>query len=677
MRVHLAQLSLIVHFASYQKGEISMGLGEAQPVSATSSAYSNGTQRSSSMGTLAFATELPQYFVDFQVKASGLSLTSKYEWRQFALTGPVLDVYLLEKKTHSFRASDVSIQFMSETFFRLDVKGKRVFVLNVPSQSRLTKFQRVLQLASSNPRWSPPVVDVLTDLVGVATEIVEAETSSKVAVAASSVTIAQIQTHLAEMHSMYQLQASCSSMEELYDHLLTIEADYCTNVHTDNFAHTVHKLHPVQYIRSMGRRDLYRQCLKAKLATCPYVSCGHPIPVGVMYKVHIKAESLPCPRCNNVLSVGAFKIASFIAEAPQFVIDHEFRNNKQCLLVQTPGMPTDGRVESFMNELRRRMHVAAPDASRDAVVMLQTQVATLATKHLVNELGAFEIDLVQAMLRQLDFCNKMCPNMEYWTNPIVLAASMSRYHKFMHVMKVKLKDNVMLVPTSDIDLVWHTHQSFPGDYGTFCRHTVGRLVDHDDTINGGDLRKGYAETFLTWAELFDDAYSSFAPSYVAWTTEKTNNAINHHFLKKKWQKYGRLPSRDCRFVGVDEAFAVEALPYAMAVVVPDEKAVAASKTPIPDAISVYMAVIGTPVMDGRVRLQYSRHNYLMEDGGLGYVYYGGCGVMFYGGCMGMYGGYGMYGGGMIGGCGMTAGCASGGCASGCGGGGGCGGGCGG
>ncbi|EQC31598.1 hypothetical protein SDRG_10768 [Saprolegnia diclina VS20] len=127
------------------------------------------------------------------------------------------------------------------------------------------------------------------------------------------------------------------------------------------------------------------------------------------------------------------------------------------------------------------------------------------------------------------------------------------------------------------------------------------------------------------------------------------------------------------------------MPYAVAV-----NDANATKPEADAPLPVYVTVIGTPVMDGRVRQPYSRHTVLMYDAGLPYyympyMYVGGCGGFGYygvgGGCgisgaaYGADGGCGTFagdGGCASGGCGV-GGCAAGGCSTGCGGGGGCGG----
>ena len=105
------------------------------------------------------------------------------------------------------------------------------------------------------------------------------------------------------------------------------------------------------------------------------------------------------------------------------------------------------------------------------------------------------IIFVIGMWVQLDFINKICSNFEYWSDPAVVAASIHRYQQFMALvfeLQKQKKFNKILVPTLDIDLVWHCHQSHPVDYKPYCVRRCGRMIDHDDTLGSGDLERGYA-----------------------------------------------------------------------------------------------------------------------------------------------------------------------------------------
>ncbi|CAK4146995.1 unnamed protein product [Aphanomyces euteiches] len=497
---------------------------------------------------------LPQYFIDFDVKITSSFLGKKVivERRQFVLTGQKLQVCRDAKPTHSFSARDITIEHLSGYLYRLKGKPWQRLVLSSPSASRLERFRHVLDLAAKTRQWTPPKDDVMTRLVQVATEIVEAEAAAPSNPSPdkyyssfpippdkgiSTVTVAQVQAHLAEKFAMYQFQGKCTNMVQVYSHLVDLEAEYRADPTVNNFAHTVHRLHPVKYKTWCRRDTTHRVPLKEILSKCPFPQCGNTFAIEMMYKFHIKGESLQCNRCGRMIAPTTHRIAAFIADAPQFVEHGKNHHGSH----NSGNTPPDGNVKTFMDELHARMREQAPNASHEGVKELQSKVRDKGQKHFnPHNFGSFELDLVLAMIRQLDFVNKTCAHMEYWNNPTVIQASIIRYHKFMHPHKTKAHDSLQ-VPTADIDLVWHTH-----------------MTDHD----------------------------------------------------KNAERLNQAPSRDCRFYGVDEPFPIQALPYAAAVV-PDKLAVDVSQKPFPNNLSVYLTVIGTPVTDGRVRLQYSRQSYIM------------------------------------------------------------------
>ncbi|OQR96863.1 hypothetical protein THRCLA_07149 [Thraustotheca clavata] len=157
--------------------------------------------------------------------------------------------------------------------------------------------------------------------------------------------------------------------------------------------------------------------------------------------------------------------------------------------------------------------------------------------------GFCYMDLVQGMFRQLDFINKICPHFEYWM------------HLKLQSIDMNKPRSVKLVPKSDIDLVWHSHQT---DHKENIMPTK-QVINHDDTIEGGDLSKGYADTFVLWFKKFGVAYSSFPPNYEVWVKGKSDDILTQLYFRQRWAKYANLPN-----YGVNEAYPVEAIPYANA-----------------------------------------------------------------------------------------------------------------
>lgn len=120
------------------------------------------------------------------------------------------------------------------------------------------------------------------------------------------------------------------------------------------------------------------------------------------------------------------------------------------------------------------------------------------------------IDLVAAGLRQREFGRKIsstgCVEMD---SPAVLSQAMTRYHKFLRLMKGRKDERALsLVPTLDIDLCWHTHQLFPVKYREWCFKYIGRGINHDDTIGTNDLCEGIRATGSLWFEEYKEPYTT-------------------------------------------------------------------------------------------------------------------------------------------------------------------------
>jgi len=500
----------------------------------------------------------------------------------------------------------------------------------------------------------------------------------------SQVSVELVRHHLSEMKVMYDCVGRMQSVQELYDTLLDIEASYVQHDNRKhvayNFAHTVHQLHPYEY----AKPSHFGKPLKEVLSICPYPTCRMPLSSLTTCKMHLFGGTFHCPHCAGVISYDTFRLAQFLKDAPQFI---ELCNMGKTIVILTvtPKMPSDGTWPSMIKDLKRQIQVTAPSGSRNGVMALRTKVFAACSYGRTMPLGAFSIDLVQGMFRQLDFINKICPHYEYWTEGGVIEAAIFRYERFIALIAHNKKK--VLVPTLDIDLVWHAHQTMHDAYTKYSKRLAGRLINHDDSIGGADLSKGYAETFIEWARHYNELYSSFPPSMSAWIGDLSFSLnpitiLYRWYKRNRWNKYSRLPV-DKRFHGVDEHFPVTAVPYASAVSSTYKAGVLLSSTPVADEAvpTVMLGVIGTPVSDGRVKLRGSNNFHLMQNdegecsSGCGYepkrsqtVHTSASSGCAGGGCA-------------AGGC-AAGGCATGGCATGCGGGGGgdgggCGGGCGG
>jgi hypothetical protein len=85
-----------------------------------------------------------------------------------------------------------------------------------------------------------------------------------------------------------------------------------------------------------------------------------------------------------------------------------------------------------------------------------------------------------------------------------LEESVRRYEMMLELMKKHPRQ--FIVPTYDIDNIWHTHLAFPSRYKADCKRIAGREINHDDSVNdrssGSFLNKSSAETERLWNETF-------------------------------------------------------------------------------------------------------------------------------------------------------------------------------
>ena len=117
------------------------------------------------------------------------------------------------------------------------------------------------------------------------------------------------------------------------------------------------------------------------------------------------------------------------------------------------------------------------------------------------------VDLVAKAGRQSTFLwSVWTPNYE---DDAFLLGACERYAALCHLWRLHPR-GVFLVPTYDMDLAWHAHQSFPSAYAADMERAVGRVVGHDDTdaddrAKGGTLDRGASRTAAIWAATFPTA----------------------------------------------------------------------------------------------------------------------------------------------------------------------------
>ncbi|KAE8376788.1 hypothetical protein BDV26DRAFT_282393 [Aspergillus bertholletiae] len=108
--------------------------------------------------------------------------------------------------------------------------------------------------------------------------------------------------------------------------------------------------------------------------------------------------------------------------------------------------------------------------------------------------------------RQLKFVEKMHAHL-WIRSPAVegtLYRAIDRYEKFLQLFRDYPK--MTLVPTLDVDLVWHTHLCNPEQYRTSLVERAGRIVNHDDKLGKTFLDIRFGKTNELFQITFGQQY---------------------------------------------------------------------------------------------------------------------------------------------------------------------------
>jgi hypothetical protein len=99
-----------------------------------------------------------------------------------------------------------------------------------------------------------------------------------------------------------------------------------------------------------------------------------------------------------------------------------------------------------------------------------------------------------------------------------LQDGVGNYYKFLQLRKRASNKQQVIVPTYQIDLMWHTHiLTHLGHYYDDCRAIMGDTLHHDDSLNdrteGGTLDRAFQVTKALWEEQYGEEYSVVGGMY--------------------------------------------------------------------------------------------------------------------------------------------------------------------
>jgi hypothetical protein len=93
-----------------------------------------------------------------------------------------------------------------------------------------------------------------------------------------------------------------------------------------------------------------------------------------------------------------------------------------------------------------------------------------------------------------------------------LHEGVQNYYKFLKLRATAKGQRQIIVPTYQIDLMWHTHMlSSLANYNADCRSIIGRTLHHDDSLNdrseGSTLDISYRATEKLWYATYGTRYA--------------------------------------------------------------------------------------------------------------------------------------------------------------------------
>jgi len=147
------------------------------------------------------------------------------------------------------------------------------------------------------------------------------------------------------------------------------------------------------------------------------------------------------------------------------------------------------------------------------LVPLQKVAIRRCMAHYWSNTSPFGLNLVGAVIRQGSFISKMADIDWYHSVSVhsTIDRLITRYHRFFQIMKSNI--DKVIVPTLDIDLAWHTHQTQPSSYYEYSVLHTRRFIDHDDKIDEGKLSKAFEFTSKRYERKYHEAYSECACWY--------------------------------------------------------------------------------------------------------------------------------------------------------------------
>ncbi|RPB04365.1 hypothetical protein L873DRAFT_1833068 [Choiromyces venosus 120613-1] len=252
--------------------------------------------------------------------------------------------------------------------------------------------------------------------------------------------------------------------------------------------------------------------------------------------------AVDCEGCGMDITMESLCAEKFRKDIKSLIEDGEdFRLRITSLDLQGatylhPSSPTSFDVLNSLNALIRTTFPEPPTLqSHPTIASIIAPLSTHPVTPLLQSCYAetptpYSLNLTLAVLRQGSFVDKM--HQQLWIRspslmgrlpldsiPLVrarpetrsvvlinppdtsgfLQRAVSRYKSYFSLFK--LHPGKILVPTIDVDLVWHSAMLTPVAYRAYCKHVAGRFIDHNDKLSEDTLDDGFEYTAAAFEEI--------------------------------------------------------------------------------------------------------------------------------------------------------------------------------
>ncbi|CAF0797512.1 unnamed protein product, partial [Rotaria sordida] len=147
-----------------------------------------------------------------------------------------------------------------------------------------------------------------------------------------------------------------------------------------------------------------------------------------------------------------------------------------------------------------------PNSSEDMIIELSVDIDRTAPEliSLLEKASNFKVD---------------------WYRPAIIRQMIMRYYQFMQ-LKASFPDEIFLVPTLDIEIVWQTHLLRPQMYRKDCLRLFHHVIEHSlliDDIGQFLKEQAFLDTCQFYEERFGEQYCSLLID-----KEKIQEALRYH-----------------------------------------------------------------------------------------------------------------------------------------------------